>query len=163
MKRNVHLVNLEYGHSVVYRCKTHIHFVANKMDGYLQFFTKLTAKAILSSTFQNVRSVTYNMQVRLKCNKCHIQYVGKGETDFHLRLNNHRKKIYKADAIPALRHFAMKDHIFNRDASFIIVEQIRKSTLSRDTMKNLLKERENFWILKLETLKPKGINQELNK
>ena len=57
----------------------------------------------------------------------------------------------------------MKDHIFNRDASFIIVEQIRKSTLSRDTMKNLLKERENFWILKLETLKPKGINQELNK
>ena len=37
------------------------HFIANKMDGYLQFSTKSTAKAILSSVFQNLRSVTYNM------------------------------------------------------------------------------------------------------
>ena len=57
----------------------------------------------------------------------------------------------------------MKDHIFNRDASFIIIEQICKSTLSRKTKKNLLKRWENFWILKLETFKPKGLNQELNK
>ena len=27
----------------------------------------------------------------LECKKCHIQYVGKAETDFNLRLNNHRK------------------------------------------------------------------------
>ena len=57
----------------------------------------------------------------------------------------------------------MKDRIFNRDASFIIIAQIRKSTLSRETKKNLLKQRENFWILKLETLKPKGLSQELIK
>ena len=57
----------------------------------------------------------------------------------------------------------MKDHIFNRNASFVRIEQIHKSTLSRETKKNLLKQRENFWILKLETLKPKGLNQELNK
>ena len=57
----------------------------------------------------------------------------------------------------------MKDHIFNREVSFIIVEQIRKSTLSRETKKNLLKQRENFWIFKPETLKPKVLNQELNK
>ena len=78
-------------------------------------------------------------------------------------MNNHRKDVYKADSIPASRHFAMKDHIFNRDASFIITEQIRKSTLSRETKNNLLTQRENFWILKLETLKPKGLNQKLNK
>ena len=54
----------------------------------------------------------------------------------------------------------MKNHTFNRDASFIIIEQIRNSTLSRETKKNLLKQRDNFWILKLETLKPKGLNQE---
>ena len=54
----------------------------------------------------------------------------------------------------------MKDHIFHRDGSFIIIEQIRKSTLSRETKKNLLKQRENFWTLKLETFKPKGLNQE---
>ena len=51
MKENVHLVNLEYGHCVVDRYKTHIHFVAKKMDGYLQFYTKSTVKAILSSIF----------------------------------------------------------------------------------------------------------------
>ena len=37
----------------------------------------------------------------------------------------------------------MKGHIFNKDASFII-EQIRKSTLSRETKKNLLKEEERL-------------------
>ena len=78
-------------------------------------------------------------------------FIGKVETDFNLRLNNHRKNVYKADAIPASRHFAMKDHIFDRDASFIIIEQICKSTLSRETKKNVLKQRENFWMLKLET------------
>ena len=90
-------------------------------------------------------------------------YVGKDETDFNLRLNNHRKHVYKADAIPTSRHFAMKGDIFNRDVSFIIIEHTRKSTLVRETNKNLLKQRENFWILKLEALKPKGLNQELNK
>ena len=57
----------------------------------------------------------------LECKKCHIQYVGKAETDFNLRLNNHRQDVYKGDSIPASRHFAMKDHIFNRDVSFIII------------------------------------------
>ena len=61
MKGNVHLVNMEYGHCVVYRFKTHIHFVANKMDGYLKFFIKSTARTILSSIFHNAESVTYNM------------------------------------------------------------------------------------------------------
>ena len=48
--------------------------------------------------------------------------------------------VYKADAIPASHHFAMEDHIFNRDASFIIIEQIREGILSRETKKNLLKQ-----------------------
>ena len=128
---------------------THIHFEANKMDGYLQFSTKSTAKAIF---------VVY----LLKCKKRHKQYVGKAEIGFNLRLNNHHKDVYKSDTILASRHFAMKKHIFNRDASFLIIRQIRKSTLSRGTKKNLLKQRENFWILKLQALKPKGLNQELN-
>ena len=46
MKGNLHLVNLEYGHCAVYKYKTHICFVTNKMQGYLRFSTKSTAKAI---------------------------------------------------------------------------------------------------------------------
>ena len=115
MKGNVHLINLEYGHCVIYRYKTDIHFIANKMDGYLQF-----------STYYKSDFVIY----LLECKKCHIQYVGNAETDFNLRLNNHRKDAYKADSIPASHHFATKDHIFNRVASFIIINQMCKSTLS---------------------------------
>ena len=44
----------------------------------------------------------------------------------------HGKDIYKAGAIPASRNFAVKDHFFNRDTSFIIIERIRKSTLKRE-------------------------------
>ena len=75
MKGNVHHVILEYGQCVALRCKTHIHFVASKMDAYLHFPTKSTVKAILSSIFQNVRSITYNKG-------------GKSETDFSLRLDD---------------------------------------------------------------------------
>ena len=96
----------------------------------------------------------------LECKECHIQYVGKAETDSNLSLKSHRKGVYKANATPASRHFVMKVHIFNRGGSFIIIEEIRKNTLSRETKKNLLKQREYFWILKFETLKPKCLNHE---
>ena len=94
----------------------------------------------------------------LECKRCHIQYVDKAKTNFNLRLKNDRKDVYKADAIPLSQHFAMKDHIFNKRPSFITIEQIRKSALSREIKKKLLKQRENFWTLKLETLKPKVLN-----
>ena len=57
MRRNVHLVNLKYGHCVVYMYKTHIHFVANKIGRYLQRSTKSTAKATLPSIFENATYV----------------------------------------------------------------------------------------------------------
>ena len=49
----------------------------------------------------------------LECTKCKIQYVGKAETEFNIRLNNHRKDIWKPDAIPASRHFSGKNHNFS--------------------------------------------------
>ena len=52
----------------------------------------------------------------------------------------------------------MKDHIFNRDASLILIKQIHKGTLRRES-----KNRENLLIMKLEALKPKGLNQVQNK
>ena len=76
---------MECGHCVVYRYKTHTHFVANKMDGYLQFSTNCKGDFVI---------------YRLECKKCHIQHGDKAETDFNLRLNNHHKDVYKADSIP---------------------------------------------------------------
>ena len=105
LKANVLFVNLEYSH-----CILHTLIVQP---------TKWTDTSNCKSDF-----VFY----LLECKKCYIQYVGKTETDFDLRLNNHCKDLYKADAIPARRHFLVKYHIFNREASFIIIEKIRKNT-----------------------------------
>ena len=120
---------------------------ARQIYGYLQSCTKSTART------------TFFIYL-LECKKCHIQYVGKGATDLNLKLNNHHKDVYKADAILAPRYFGMKDDIFNRDTSFIINEQTRKNPSRRETKKKLLKQREKFWVMKLETLKPKRLNQE---
>ena len=42
-----------------------------------------------------------------------------------------------------------------------MIEQIRKVAAIERT-RTLLKKRENFWTLKLKTLYPDGLNQELN-
>ena len=98
----------------------------------------------------------------LECNKCKIQYVGKAETEFNIRHNNHQKDVWKPDAISASSHFSGKNHNFNTHAKFVLIEQIRHIDIAKEKNKERLKQRENFWILLLETLTPKGLNQELD-
>ena len=53
-----------------------------------------------------------------------------------------------------------KNHNFNTQTKFILIQQYATST--KKQKKERLKQRENFWILTLQTLTPKGLNQELN-
>ena len=85
--------------------------------------------------------------------KCKIQYVGKAETEFSIRFSNHRKELWKPDPILASRHFSDKDNSFNTHAIFILIEQIRHIDIDKDKNKEILKQRQNFWILTLETPK----------
>ena len=57
----------------------------------------------------------------LERTKSKIQYVGKAETEFNIRLNNHRKDVWKPDAIPASRHSSRKNHNLNTHAKFILI------------------------------------------
>ena len=98
----------------------------------------------------------------LECTKCKIQYVGKAETEFNIRLNNHRKDVWKPDSLPASRHFSGKNHNFNTRAKLILTEQVRHVDIDKEKIKERLKQMENFSMLTLETLTPKGLNQELN-
>ena len=99
----------------------------------------------------------------LECTICSLQYVGKSETPFNLRLNNHRKDVKDANAILADKHFNLPSHDFNKHAKFTIIEQLRNiSATPIEVLKERLKQRENFWINKLATLTPQGLNQELN-
>ena len=63
-----------------------------------------------------------------------LQYVGKADTEFNIRLNNHKKDVWKPDAVPASCHFSGKYHNFNIYAKIILIEQIRHVDI--DTEKN---------------------------
>ena len=56
---------------------------------------------------------------------CKIQYVGKSEKSFNIRLNNHSKDIKKPNAIEACKHFNNNEHTFSKYGKFIIIEQLQ--------------------------------------
>ena len=92
---------------------------------------------------------------------CKIQYVRKSETHFNLRLNNHRKDVNNPKAISACSHYKIHGHNFMKHSKFTLIEQLTEN-VSKDTLKLRLKRREDIWIIKVEKLAPKGLNQELN-
>ena len=97
----------------------------------------------------------------LKCNE--RQYVGKVESQgANKRVNKHRNDVNREDSIAIDRHFQEPGHDFNRDFRLIIIEEITKRNLTKDQMRELLQRREDFWILKLGTLEPRGFNDKLN-
>ena len=61
----------------------------------------------------------------LECLLCKMQYIGKSETPFYIRLNNHRKDIKHPNAIEACKHFNNWNHIFHKHGKFILMEQLR--------------------------------------
>ena len=97
----------------------------------------------------------------IECTKCKLHRVGKTEAELNLRINNHRKDKLKLNAIPADQHFAERDD-FNPDTKFFIIEKLQNTKLRKESFMELLRNHENFWIKKLETLRLKGLNNELN-
>ena len=84
----------------------------------------------------------------MECTLCKIQYVGKTETPFNIRLNNHRRKDVKGNnpkAIPASIHFKQAVHNFNKHAKFTLIEQINNTiNTDIDKIKIKLNRREEF-------------------
>ena len=76
-------------------------------------------------------------------------------------MNNHRKDVKDPNALPADKHFTLPGHDFNKNAKFTLIEKLT-NTNKKKTLKKRLKNRENFWIIKLRTFTPNGLNQELS-
>ena len=51
---------------------------------------------------------------------CKELYVGKSETSFNIRPNNHRKDVKKPDGILTCKHFQDRNYVFKKHAKFII-------------------------------------------
>ena len=89
--------------------------------------------------------------------------IGKAETIFNIRLNNHRNDTKNPNAILACRLFQQQVHNSNDNAKFIIIDRLVNTSSSKDILCKPLIQRENFWIQKLKPLVTYGLNQELSK
>ena len=132
-----------------------------------QISTTSTFKSTDGKQFEirhNVNCKSCNVIYTLFCVKCNkVLYTGKSEYRMNIRINKHRfDSLSNEDNLAVCKHFHDGDHVFNRDAKFTIIEQVRK-TFSKEQTRSLLEQRENFWIKTLKTLKPYGLNQHLNR
>ena len=66
------------------------------------------------------------------------------------------------DSFPACQHFNAPGHTFEKDAEFIIIEKLQDKRGTKEELRRRLKQRENYWIMELRTLKLWGLNMELN-
>ena len=113
--------------------------------------------------FHQLTCKSTNVIYLMECKKCNSKaYVGKSEIPVHKRINGHRSDAKKATSIPVDAHYLQPGHNFDRDTKFTLIEQIRRSDLTKEQMTELLLRREDFWMLKLQTLVPNGFNVELN-
>ena len=80
----------------------------------------------------------------IECNICKLQCIGKSETAFKLRLNNHINHIKKG-----VNSFELAEHVlhntrtrdFDDNVTITIIEQIKKDRLETDRKKSFEKER----------------------
>ena len=76
-------------------------------------------------------------------------------------MNTHRNNFWRTDGPPCDKHFQMPGHNFNVHAKFTIIEEVYNKSLSKLKIRSLLEHREDFWILKLQTLNrsKQGLNR----
>ncbi|XP_068701258.1 uncharacterized protein [Montipora foliosa] len=68
----------------------------------------------------------------IECNICLLQYVGKSETPFNTRLNNHRNHVKKGVSSCELTkhfHYNTRSHNLENDVTITIVEQIKRDKM----------------------------------
>ena len=91
-----------------------------------------------------------------------ITIVGKSRYSLNVRKNTHRNDVWRTDAPPCVKHFQIPGHDFNPHVKFTIIEEVCNKSLSKLEIRSLLEHTEDFWILKLQTLSPQGLNISLN-
>ena len=88
--------------------------------------------------------------------ECKVKYVGKSETPFNLRLNNHSKDVNNPKAIPACNHFEIHGYNFMKYVKFTLIEQLTGiSNISKETLRLRLKQQKDFGSLSSKHLLPR--------
>lgn len=134
----------------------------------------LTCQFILHgrSSFQDTNGNTFHIKQFITCStdhviyilrcSCNLFYVGRTIRPMRKRIGEHRRFISKGCADHSVpRHF-LRTH--NKDLGkleVMAIEAIPKGTLTDNERFSLLCKRETFWIFKMGSLAPGGLNEEL--
>ena len=130
----------------------------------------LSTKTFSSQVTGEVLSILHSLNCRSKnliylahCTLCaKSQYVGKSEPPANLRVNTHRHDVNSQKGCPFDKHFRLPGHDFNLHAKFILIEQVTNKGLTKAETRRLLEDREDYWMTRLKTLHPNGMNDHLN-
>ena len=90
------------------------------------------------------------------------QYVRKAKYGLNLIMNTHRNDVWRTDGPPYDKHFLVPCHSFIVHAKLTITEEVYNKSLSQLKIRTLLEHREDFRVLKLQTLSRQGLNVSLN-
>ena len=89
----------------------------------------------------------------IECKTHQVQYVGKTTTTLRKRAANHRSSIACRYQLPVAQHFNSREH----SPTDFIIQPIEQVTLINEQSNKIL-DRESYWMFKLETIAPKGLN-----
>ena len=98
---------------------------------------------------------TMNVDYLISCGECGKQYVGETKGQLSVRMNGHRDdwKHKRFERSPVAEHFRLPGHDFLSHASVCCLDH--NSGWTDKTRK----QRESYWIRRLNTLNPSGINK----
>src|SRR5215469_7493688 len=102
---------------------------------------------------QNFSCKTTKVIYLITCNRCNMQYVGQTSGTLGNRLSQHLSCIRNKNSTPIGLHFNLPNHNIS-DFRIHAIEQIKSDT----NIKQTLEKRESFWLDKLSTHYPLGIN-----
>ena len=103
---------------------------------------------------QNTDCTTENVVYLISCSSCNKQYVGETKGPLNKRMNGHRDdwRHRRFERSPTAEHFHSADHDFLSNASVCCLEH------NKEWSDSTRKLRESYWIRRLNTLCPFGIN-----
>ena len=98
----------------------------------------------------------------IECRICRLQYVGKSETAFNLRLNNHRNHIKRgATAANYQSTFSTTADLMTLAKTSQLRSLNKSNGVTIERKKEILRAREIFWQSRLNTLQPNGLNKRM--
>ena len=86
----------------------------------------------------------------------------KTQYSLNLRMKTHRNDVWRTEVPPCDKDFKIPGHNVNLHAKFTICEELYNKSLSKLKTCSLLEHRGDFWIWKLQTLSPHGLNISIN-